>query len=88
MKNSRITKRGKLKQVIRKKVWEKIPTEKNYLAVKNGIQSVWTLMDNASTESSAVFESNAEMFRKAGIDMIPVADFAWGSGGLHCQMLN
>jgi hypothetical protein len=69
-------------------VWEKNPTEKNYLTIKNAIQSAWAVINTVPAESNEVFEYNAALFRKAGIDVIPVADFAWGSGGLHCQMLN
>lgn len=68
--------------------WEKNPTMNNYLLAKNGIQSVWNVMDIVSTEPNPVFEENVKLFRESGIDVIPVADFAWGSGGLHCQMLN
>jgi hypothetical protein len=68
--------------------WEKEPTVKNYLGLKNGIQAAWNVMDRVPAESDKIFEDNAALFRKAGIEVVPVADFAWGAGGLHCQMLH
>jgi hypothetical protein len=67
--------------------WEKKPDMKSYLSVKSLIQSVWSVMDRVPVESSPIFEYNAKKFRDAGIDVVPVADFAWGAGGLHCQVL-
>jgi hypothetical protein len=75
---------------IRKKyvVWGKNPDAVTYNSLFRAVQDLWNEMTAVSMESDPDFEATANLFRKAGIDVVPVADFAWGSGGLHCQLLH
>lgn len=68
--------------------WEKASNEYNFLQLRRSIEVAWQTMDGAGSQSDPFFEKNRELFQKAGVDVVAVPDFAWGSGGLHCQILH
>jgi hypothetical protein len=68
--------------------WEKTPGGSNFRRLLRSIENAWWTMDWASSQEDPFFEQNREIFQKAGIDVVAVPDFAWGSGGLHCQVLH
>lgn len=69
------------------KDWQEKPGEIPYQALMDAIAKVWADMDDTDKEFNPVFRQWVKTFNRAGIDVIPVSDFAWGAGGLHCQML-
>ena len=72
----------------RGEAWEKSPEELNFRWLRQAIETVWQTMDWASAQPDPYFDQNQALFQKAGIEVVAVPDFAWGSGGLHCQVLH
>ncbi len=68
--------------------WQKQPSEGRFKDVLDSIAEVWKEMDQTDKESNPLFDQWVSIFNRAGIDVIPVSDFAWGAGGLHCQVLH
>jgi hypothetical protein len=59
----------------------------SYNAYLMAIQNLWREMEETQKMPNPLFERQAALFRKAGYEVIGVPTYAWGSGGLHCQML-
>lgn len=68
--------------------WAKAPNEANFLGLRYSIDRTWQTMEWASAQPDPYFEQNRALFQKSGFDVISVPDYAWGSGGLHCQLLH
>jgi hypothetical protein len=67
--------------------WQNKPGEAQYQALMDAFSKVWADMDNTEKEANPLFDQWVKTINKAGIEVIPVSDFAWGAGGLHCQVL-
>ena len=68
-------------------VWQDKPGEVQYQALMDAFAKVWADMDDTDKEPNPLFDQWVKTFNQAGIDVIPVSDYAWGAGGLHCQVL-
>lgn len=68
--------------------WQQKPDETNFKALHQSLESFWATMDEVSASPNPLFEKNRELLQKAGIEVVAVPDYAWGSGGLHCQLLH
>lgn len=68
--------------------WAKAPNDANFQGLQYSIDRTWQTMEWASAQPDPYFEQNRALFQKAGFDVVTVPDYAWGSGGLHCQLLH
>jgi len=67
--------------------WQDKPSDTQYQALMDAFTQVWAEMDSTDKEPNPLFDQWVKTFNQAGIDVIPVSDYAWGAGGLHCQVL-
>lgn len=67
--------------------WMENPAPESLAKTRDKLARVWQQMDLTSQEPNPTFEAQAEVFRKEGYAVIPVSVFPWGSGGLHCMVL-
>ncbi len=67
--------------------WHERRDPSSYQAYLEAIQNLWNEMESAQKEPNPIFERQAALIRKAGYDVIGIPTYAWGSGGLHCQIL-
>ncbi|SRR5579871_3698058 len=72
----------------RGEAWRNSPQEANFRLLRKSIEKTWQTMDWAVSRPDPYFDQNQALFQKSGIDVVAVPDFAWGSGGLHCQVLH
>jgi hypothetical protein len=67
--------------------WQDKPSDTQYQALMDAFTQVWAEMDSTDKEPNPLFDQWVKTINQAGIDVIPVSDYAWGAGGLHCQVL-
>ncbi len=67
--------------------WQNKPEEAQFRFLIDALAKVWADMDDTDKEVNPIFDQWVKIFNREGIEVIPVSDFAWGAGGLHCQML-
>lgn len=51
------------------------------------VKKMWSVMDNVSAMPNAEFDAQAAIFKKHGYKVVTVPVYAWGAGGLHCDLL-
>ena len=68
--------------------WEARPTDQTYGDLRAQIAAVWKEMDEATAAPDDAFNQNRARLIKDGFNVMTVGDYAWGSGGLHCQLLH
>jgi len=66
--------------------WQEQPGDSQFQGLMDAFNKVWADMDDTDKEPNPLFDQWVKTFNKAGIDVIPVSDYAWGAGGLHCQV--
>jgi hypothetical protein len=71
---------------IAEKEWEKSYDPAGFKSLKNRADALWDAMDYSAAAKNRIFEKQMEIFQKAGYTVIPVAEYAWGAGGLHCDL--
>jgi hypothetical protein len=67
--------------------WKNASTDENFQAFILAIKKMWLVMDAVSVMPNREFDSQAEIFRKHGYKVVTVPVYAWGAGGLHCDLL-
>lgn len=53
--------------------------------VDQAIAAVWQAMTVCDSDSDPIFKAQAEAYYQCGYQVIPIPDYPWGAGGLHCQ---
>ena len=67
--------------------WKNTPSEPNFNSFLLSISSMWGVMDKVSAMPNPEFDTQADIFRKHGYKVVAVPVYAWGAGGLHCDLL-
>ncbi len=67
--------------------WQKDPARTNFRSVDQAFRQVWGTMDHIAELPNPIFEEQARIYRKYGYQVVAIHTYAWGSGGLHCQLL-
>lgn len=60
---------------------------KGYEELIAGINRLWSVMDMVSEEPNPLTERQKRLFEKEGYVVKVVPVYAWGAGGMHCQLL-
>jgi hypothetical protein len=67
--------------------WLISKTDDGYKNVKAAIAKLWKIMDEICAAPNPTYEAQYKIFKDLGYDVITIPVYAWGAGGLHCQMM-
>ncbi len=67
--------------------WRKLPDHAAYQRLLAALDRTWASIEAVDGMPNPIFESQARLFRQYGYQVVPVPLYAWGAGGLHCQLL-
>ncbi|MGD0565830.1 MAG: hypothetical protein ABSA34_00700 [Candidatus Goldiibacteriota bacterium] len=68
------------------KVWEQSFSAESFDYLMKCAAGLWEAMDYSASAKNNLYEKQKEIFEKAGYTVIPVAEYPWGAGGLHCDL--
>ena len=68
--------------------WRDVPTDQKWNEVRQALQASWSQIDATVASLNPHFESLEEAYRSHGIRVLRVPIYAFGQGGLHCELLN
>jgi hypothetical protein len=68
--------------------WQANPGEAEYTEFIRSMGSLYSAMNMAAVAPDPVFEAQRAALEAVGCRVVPVPMFAWGAGGLHCQILH
>lgn len=51
------------------------------------IEGAWARLDAVAKQRNPIFESNRALYESLGYDVKTVPDYTYGSGGIHCKLL-
>ena len=64
------------------------PSADQVKEVDAALAGVWGAMHVCDLSPDASFDAQAAVYREAGMEVVPVPDYPWGAGSLHCQFLH
>lgn len=67
--------------------WLETKSENGYINVKAAINNLWKVMDEVCEAPNPVYQAQYDIFKMLGYEVITIPVYAWGAGGLHCQMM-
>jgi hypothetical protein len=67
--------------------WQENLTADNFRRFMEAIDGVWREMAEVEQQPNPIFETQAELIRRNGYDVVGIPSYPGGSGGLHCQSL-
>jgi hypothetical protein len=67
--------------------WMEAPTADRYENVRVSVDTLWKTMDEVSQAHNPIYEAQAALFKSYGYEVMTIPMYAWGGGGLHCQMM-
>lgn len=73
--------------VYKSDAWKHDPINGNFQAFLISIKKMWIIMDAVSTMPNKEYDKQSEIFTKYGYKVVKVPVYAWGAGGLHCDLL-
>jgi hypothetical protein len=67
--------------------WQDNPDGDNYNGLLRTISGLWETMDLVAKLPNPIYDMDKKLVEKYGYRVITVPSYAWGAGGLHCQLL-
>ncbi len=67
--------------------WMENPNTQKYNEVVSWIDTMWRIMDEVALMPNPIYEAQKKVFTDLGYDVITIPMYAWGAGGLHCQLM-
>jgi hypothetical protein len=67
--------------------WQAQPSIETYRSLTEAFADIWKNMQEVERMPNPIFETQAELIRKSGYDVVAVPCYPGGSGSLHCQGL-
>jgi hypothetical protein len=68
-------------------LWQNSQTDGNYKTLQSTISNLWNTMGKVEAMPNTNTDSERKIFEKYGYGVVEVPVYAWGAGGLHCQLL-
>ena len=62
-------------------------TEGDYMVLMSAVRNLWQVMDEVSEMPNPLTERQKRLFEWEGYTVKVVPVYAWGAGGMHCQLL-
>ncbi len=69
------------------KAWYDNANNVTYNELLNTINEVSAIMDESAKDKNPIYDEWEKAFKKYGFKVVMVPTYAWGAGGLHCQLL-
>lgn len=67
--------------------WLSSKSDSGYDSVIAAINNLWRVMDEACAAPNPTYEAQYKVFKDLGYEVVTIPVYAWGAGGLHCQMM-
>lgn len=67
--------------------WYNSADSVTYNELLNTIKEISAIMDESIKDRNPIYDEWEKAFKKYGFKVVTVPTYAWGAGGLHCQLL-
>jgi hypothetical protein len=68
-------------------VWYDNADSGTYNELQDSIKATSAIMDESVKDKNPIYDEWEKAFKKYGFKVVTVPTYAWGAGGLHCQLL-
>jgi hypothetical protein len=64
------------------------PSADQITGVNQAFAAVWNALAACDKDPDPSYQAQADAYTRAGFKVVPVPDYPWGAGSLHCQFLH